>query len=40
VGAGDRVRRAGGFVQGVYPAKDALLHRFAERYVAVREGSV
>jgi phenylpropionate dioxygenase-like ring-hydroxylating dioxygenase large terminal subunit len=26
-----------GFVQGVYPPKDALLHRFAERYVAVRD---
>jgi hypothetical protein len=26
--------------QGVYPPKDALLHRFAERYVAVRDGSV
>jgi phenylpropionate dioxygenase-like ring-hydroxylating dioxygenase large terminal subunit len=25
-----------GFVQGVYPPQDALLHRFAERYLAVR----
>ena len=25
-----------GFVQGVYPPQDALLHRFAERYVRVR----
>jgi len=28
-----------GFIQGVYPPQDALLHRFAERYVAFR-GSV
>jgi Rieske 2Fe-2S family protein len=26
-----------GFVQGVYPPQDALLHRFAERYLAFRE---
>ena len=25
-----------GFVQGVYPPQDALLHRFAERYLAIR----
>jgi len=25
-----------GFIQGVYPPQDALLHRFAQRYLAVR----
>ncbi len=28
--------RSAGFVQGVYPPQDALLHRFAERYRALR----
>jgi Ring hydroxylating alpha subunit (catalytic domain) len=26
------------FIQGVYPPQDALLHRFAERYLALRDG--
>jgi Rieske 2Fe-2S family protein len=29
--------RSKGFVQGVYPPQDELLHRFAERYVASRD---
>ena len=28
-----------GFVQGVYPPPDTLLHTFAQRYLAERDGA-